>query len=305
MTAGEGEGARCARPRTVGRLRRALREPLLHFLGLGVLLFGVQGWIEAARESMDRRIEISGAEVEGLSEMWFRRFGRPPSGAELRDMVADRVREEVLAREAVRFGLDRADVVVRRRLAQKMEFLLADAAAVEPSEQTLQAFFDERAERYEEPARVGLHQVFFSRQRREDAEAEALAALRKLRSAGTEAAGAWGDPLPLEHRYSELAQPEVVALFGSEFARAVSSLDTGSWQGPIASAYGVHLVFVDERRPARPARLAEVRDRVVRDWQYERREEMDRAAYERLRARYEIVVDLPELTLAAAGSSGE
>lgn len=288
-----------------GWLRRVLGEPLVHFLGLGVAIFAVQPWVDRAPGEPDRRIEISRSEVEGLSEMWSRSRGRSPTPGQLRGLVADRVREEVLAREAVALGLDRDDVVVRRRLAQKMEFLLEDVATVEPSPEDLRVFFRERADRYGKPARVSFRHVFFSRERREDAEADARVALAELRRAGAEGAAAAGDPLLLEPGYRDLTDAEVAALFGNGFARAVSALVPGRWEGPVASGYGVHLVRVDERRPPRPVWLADVRDRVVRDWQHARREELEQAAYARLLAGYEVAVDLPEPLLAAGGSVAE
>lgn len=281
-------------------LRRASREPLVHFLGLGVAIFGLQAWVVGGPGETDRRIEITRAEVEGLAEMWSRSRGRPPTAEELRGLAADRVREEVLAREAVALGLDRDDVVVRRRLAQKMEFLLEEVASLEPSEEALRAFFEERADRYAVPGRVSFRHVYFSPERHEDAETSARRALEALRRGEAEDAGPWGDPLPLEPGFRDLSESDVASLFGDGFARTLGTLDPGRWEGPVRSGYGLHLVRVDARRPARAARLEEVRERVLRDWRHARREELERAAFARLRERYEVSVDLPEPLLAAA-----
>lgn len=286
-------------------MSRLLREPLLHFAVLGALIFGLDA-LFGPRPGQDLpRVEISAAEINHLRTLWQRTWQRPPTPAELRGAVDARVREEILYRQALAMGLDKDDTVVRRRLVQKLEFLTEDLASdTQPGEQELDRYRAANADRYSEPARLGFSQIYFNPDRRGTPQAEAAArdALLVLNAgpgSPPQAGEALGDPLlGLEFTYADVEMPEVARLFGQEFAHAIAPLAPGSWQGPVRSGYGVHLVYVSARTPGRVLPLAEVGDAVRRDFLRDRRVQHMEALYERLKAGYRIVID--EAALAGA-----
>jgi parvulin-like peptidyl-prolyl isomerase len=184
---------------------------------------------------------------------------------------------------------------VRRRLAQKLEFLSQDLLAPPaPDEEELQAWFAANAERYREPALVTFSHVFVDPDRREDrtlADADAILAELRALPSPSEGTDALGDPFMLQRYYPERSEPEISKLFGTEFAGEVAGLSLGQWHGPVLSGYGVHLVYVHHREDARDPEFAAVRERVAQDWEDERRRELNDEFYTQLRARYTIVVD--------------
>lgn len=274
------------------------RRPLPLFLLIGLCVFALERWGPVRRGAPENRIEIGSSEIARLEELWRAQAGREPTHAELAALIEDQVREEILYREAKRLGLDHDDTIVRRRLAQKMEFLMQDTAAIpEASEDELRRFYEEHRERYAEPERFSFSHVFFSSERRgADAESDARALLGELDREDGEGA-AWreaGDPFMLRREYGARSADEIAELLGGSFAEALNGLETGSWQGPVPSAYGQHLVRISSRVPARQPPLEEVRDRVLEDLYFSRRSEANAKAFTELRDRYEIHVATPE-----------
>jgi hypothetical protein len=276
-------------------LQRILREPLLHFLVLGVGLFVLYGVVEKLADESSDRIVVTEAKIENLAGLFERTWRRPPTPGELDGLIEDHVKEEIFYREALALGLDRDDTVIRRQLRLKMQFISEDVAPqTEPTEAELRAFLAEHADRFRTPSRISFTQVYLSPDRRganvrSDAE-RLLVALNIGKSDPAEA----GDPFLLEQDYRDLGAPAVERLFGGAFAVQVAELPVGRWAGPVESGYGLHLVFVHERTPARLPDLADVRDAVANEWRAVRREEANRAFYEALRARYEITVQRPQ-----------
>jgi hypothetical protein len=276
------------------RLRKILREPLLHFVVLGAGLFVLFGVVGGPAEERPDQIVVSAAKVENLAELFQRTWRRPPTQAELDGLIADHVKEEILYREALALGLETDDIVIRRRLRQKMEFLSEDVAAQgEPSEAELEAFLAEHAERFRAPARVSFSQVYLSPERRgAEAWTDAERVLVALDAGKTDPAAS-GDPFLLEQDYRQQTPHDIERLFGEQFAAGISGLPVGRWAGPVQSGYGLHVVLVRERNPEHLPQLDEVRDAVLRDWQAARRDDANRAFYDTLLARYEVTVERP------------
>jgi len=290
-------------------MRRILGEPLLQFAVLGVLLFVLFRMLGDPRNTAPQRVVVTTGQIERLAETWRRTWQRPPTRAELDGLVEDYVREEILYREALALGLDRDDTIVRRRLRQKMEFLSEDLGTPEPaSDAELQSFLETHPERFRVEARLSFRQVFLSSERRGEANSvqEAARLLVALQDdpAGADADAA-GDPLPLRAELSDATESEVERTFGSRFAVALRDVAPGRWQGPIASAYGLHLVFVRARTPAREPMLEEVRERVQSEWLVQRRREANESVYRRFRERYEVVIEEVAASDGAPGSATE
>ncbi|GKS59342.1 hypothetical protein YTPLAS18_28690 [Nitrospira sp.] len=289
-------------------MRRVIREPLLHFALLGLVIFGLNTWLDDTAVHNGLRIELTAADIGHLRTLWQRTWQRPPTADELRGAIEDRVREEILYREALAMGLDKDDTVVRRRLMQKLKFLSEDLmAGTEPTVDELQRYFREHRERYREPVRLQFSQVFFNVDRH-GAKAAGMAreALESLtaRGASANAGQALGDRLlTLVYDYPEQSVEDVARVFGDDFARQVVQLPVGGWQGPVRSGYGLHLVYIKDRRPGLVPTLASVQHAVLRDYEQAKREEAAEDFYERLRARYDIVIDQTALESLARGRS--
>jgi hypothetical protein len=271
-----------------------LREPLVHFLALGAAIFALARLAGDGGSPPAGRIEIGAAELEQLAEGFRRVWQRPPSADELAGLVEDRVREEVYYREALALGLDRADAIVRRRLRQKMEFLTEDTERAEPSRAELEAWLAAHREAFRVEPRVRFRHVYLSRERRgAGAARDAERLLAELRGDGRIDPATLGDPLPFATSGEDLSLSEVARRFGETFAARLFETPPGRFEGPIESAYGLHLVEVQERVPGRDPELAEVRDAVLRDWLAERRSRAREEGYRELRARYEVQLALP------------
>ena len=268
-----------------------LREPLLHFTIAGAVMFGGYAWLNQGGQTSlpDEPIRIGAGQVRWLQETFASQWRRRPTADEMKGLLATLTEEELLAREARALGLDQHDTVVRRRLAQKLSFLVDDTSRIaDPSEGELRRFHGEHADRYQTDPRATFHQVYFSPQRRTEAEADATAALIRA-SAGD--APVEGDPMLLDNRYDDVERTVVTSQFGVDFAHAVFAAPPGSWIGPVKLAYGLHLVQVTHLRPGGARRFEDVRDVVTNDWRRER-EKATKAAYlAKLRDKYPVVTD--------------
>jgi hypothetical protein len=293
-------------------VQRWLREPLPQFLLLGLALFVVYDVrVRYAGPGVRAdRIELTSNDLRQIGLAWVGQGRAAPSPDEMRTLVDARVREEILYREALALGLDKGDTIVQRRLAQKMEFLFEDVAALrEPTAAELNAWFEKNAERFTLPARATFRHLYFSPDRRKgSAEDAAARALRTLAAEPGDSpdASALGDPFMFQDYYGDRAPDDVAKTFGPGFARAVFQLTPGAWAGPIESGYGWHLVRVDAMTPARTPALEEVAPDVRTGWIEEQRVELREKAFEAMRARYEVVLpkDLSVTDLAAL-SPGE
>jgi hypothetical protein len=286
-------------------IRRLLRDPLLHFLLAGAALFALYAWVGGDTAEPPDRIVVSGQRMESLAATFERTWMRPPTEQELRGLVDDYVIEEILYREALALGLDRDDLVVRRRMRQKMEFMTADDAA-EPTEQELAAFLREHPDRFALPARLSFAQVYLDPERSTTPPEERVAALlERLRADGdgTREPASLGDTTLLPSALEDVTTREVADRFGAAFADALAGAPDGAWHGPVESGFGLHLVRVDARVPARAPALDEVREQVARELEAERRVRTQERFQRALREGYEI--ELPAaLAIAAPPPSG-
>jgi hypothetical protein len=270
-------------------MRKLLREPLTHFLVLGAVLFLVFDLTSETDQPGERRIVVTPGQVEQLAAQFSRTWLRDPTPAELDGLVERYVRSEIYYREALAMGLGQDDPYVRNRLALKLEVLLDDLSAeAEPDEAELARFLEEHAERFAEPARLSFRQVYLNPEQHADPAAEAQRLLELLRD-GVDP-GTLGDVSMLIPGLDGATPDEIARQFGQDFAEALKGLEPGGWVGPIRSPFGVHLVRVSQHEAARQPALAEIRDAVLAEWRDQRRREAKEQAYQRLRERYEVVM---------------
>lgn len=262
-----------------------MAEPLLHFLVIGVVLFAA---IAAAQALTRPTVRLEARDLEQLAAYWEMQTQRAPTRQELASIIQERVDEELMAREAIRVGLDKDDMIIRRRLAQKMAFASEDLTPIaEPDAATLQAFYDQRRDRYATPARLALRHVYFSQDRiGTSPKVAADAALERLRAGET----ATGDPALLPLAYADIAVADLLRDYGPAFTTAARDAPIGAWVGPVESPYGVHLVQVQGRLASETLPLASVRAEVLDAWMADQRQIRNRAFRQGLRKKYKVEI---------------
>lgn len=275
-----------------------LREPLVHFLLIGLALFAVHRVINPKPESSapSNRIELTEDDVRQISIAWMAQ-GRPaPTPEQMQSLMEAKVHEEVLYREALALGLDKDDTIVKRRLAQKMEFLAEDLSALpEPTSADLKAWFGQNAERFTLQPRTSFRHLYFSPdQRGAQTRTDAEQALAKLSGepADSQAAAGLADRFMFQEYYGDRSLEQLAKEFGPQFAQALFQLKPGLWQGPIESGYGWHLLWIDQITPGRVPAFEEIEPTVKSEWIDEQRSASKRKILDAMKARYQIV--LPE-----------
>lgn len=280
---------------------RILHEPLVHFLVIGAAVFGLYAAIDGPETVPRERIVVSEGRVQQLAQVFARTWQRPPTQEELRGLVEGYVKEEVYYREAVKLGLDRDDTAIRRRLQQKMEFLIEPPAdELQPGDGELEAFLAANRARFRVEPQFAFHQVFISAEKPEPAALRAASTLKDLRAAGAGSdAERFGDPtlLPSEMPLAPLRL--IARSFGESFAETLATLPGDEWQGPVPSPYGLHLVRVTQMSEGYDPPLKEVRAEVLQEWQHQKRQAYAAQEYQRLREAYEIVLPADDAARAA------
>jgi peptidyl-prolyl cis-trans isomerase C len=275
---------------------KLLREPLVHFLAIGAALFIIYAyWGQPDGEEQGKSITITTGEINWLTDAWEKRWNRPPTPNERKGLVDQYLRERILYREAVAMGLDQDDSVIRRRLAQKLEFLSQDLISPQPpSEEELQAYFNEHIDRYQAPDLVTMTHVFFDPDKRGnqtlvDAE-EIKVKLQALKEPPNDAQD-YGDSFMLQSYYPERSEAELLKLFGRGFAKSVFELEPQQWHGPVLSGYGTHLVYVHDHLNAPPPNFTGVEEQVQQDWETDKREELNDQFIASLMGRYDVTIE--------------
>lgn len=279
-------------------LSRFFRDPLLHFLAAGAAIYiayAVFNPVEETALEDEKTVVVTTGEIEWLANTWAKRWNRPPTEEELNGLIQQHIRETVLYREALAMGLDQDDVVIRRRLGQKLEFLTQDMLQPEPpTDDELRVYFEENISKYRAPDFITISQVFFNPDTRgddtlEDAEAAKIQ-LASLHDAPVNIKS-FGDAFFLQNYYPRITQTELAKLFGSEFAKPVFNLEPGVWHGPVLSGYGTHLVFVHGKTRQPDPVFDDVAEAVRENWVTDKRQELNDQFIGALLDRYNVVVE--------------
>lgn len=271
-----------------GPIKGWLKEPLVHFLIGGLLIYFLFAWRGVEVDPASRSIDVSRKDQAQLSLSFERMMGRSPTDAELDRQIERFVRDEILYREALRLGLDGNDPVVRRRMSQKMDMLAAaQAETAQPSDATLKDWLSERKTRFTDDGRYTLDQVYKPEM------SGAKAALQAANAANNDGAD-WhelGDPISLPKTLENQPRKEILDRFGEEFLREVEGLKASQdWQGPIASGFGWHIVRLRKHDAGKVRPLAEIREKVESDWRTSTIESRKEQAYAILRDAYTVEI---------------
>jgi len=304
-------------------LRRFFREPLVHFLLIGAALFLIYSWSHRGRGVIEpsHQIALTLDDLRTMDIYFESQWHRQPTPDEFNAMVENKVQEEVLYREGLAMGLDKEDEIVKRRMAQKMQFLAEDVAtAHEPSTEELQAWFAKNGEKFALPSRITFRHIFFGFDKRgQNAQSDAAAALVRLngKPENSPLATSLADPFMFQDYYADRTPEALAKEFGPTFATGLFKLKPQCWQGPIESGYGWHLVFIDTIIPGRIPAFEEVEPDVNTAWLGYQKEKAWREAYAKMRAKYTVLLPAPRDSQSAPpppaaprkkgvpGSSGE
>ena len=282
---------------TTNLLKKAVREPLLHFLILGIAIFVAYSLVSKGSVVEGGKIVITRGQLASTWESFTQTRQREPNAEEWKGLIRERVREEVYYREALALGLDRGDAPIRQRLRQKMEFISEDVAAqTEPSEDQLRSYLNSHPDKFRLDQHFTFSQIYLDparHGRRLNADAQQM--LAKLNNAAAKAdLSTMGDPFLLEPSSQDVSARDVARDFGEKFTAALGELPVGKWQGPVESGLGMHLVYVSKRTDGRIPQLIEVLDAVRREWANEYRLEANEKFYQGLLNRYTVTVELPQ-----------
>lgn len=280
-------------------LNRAFRDPVFHLVVIGGLLFWVDGVFNTAGDG-SHVIEINEARLIWLKNASEKATGHPPTDEMLLHLIDSYVQEEVLYREALALDMQSGDVIVRRRLAQKMRFFVDSVAySSAPDDEELRVFYDERRELFRKPERFSFSHHYFSSDRRGNAREDAGEAFVELQGmvakpgSGSGSSFA-GDPFMLPYHFAGQSSQEVSRHFGDGFAAGLSKLPVGGWSGPVRSAYGWHLVRLTQKHESVVLPYEAVADKVLTQWQEQERLKANKQALARLQEKYQVVIS-PEL----------
>jgi len=287
-------------------MKKLLREPLVHFLLIGVVLFAVYAYTDRGRGGVEssKQIRLTFDDLAQMALLFQAQWRRDPTAEELGRLVDSRVEEEVLYREGLAMGLDKDDTIVKRRMAQKMQFLAEDvAAAREPTTLELAKWYEQNRDQFQQPPRVSFRHLYFSPDRRgARAREDAASALAQLagQPEDSKLVVTLADPFMFQEYYRERAPEFLGKEFGPRFALAVAKLPPGSWQGPVESGFGWHLVFVDALVPGRIPPFEEIEGDVKTAWLAEGKTRAWEKAYQDMRAKYTVLLPAPPDAQASA-----
>jgi len=282
------------------RIKNVLHEPLLHFLVLGVLIFIAYGLLPNSSNTDSEQIIITKGELESIRATFITTWQRPPTKEEFDGLVSDRVREEVYYREALAIGLDKDDIIIRRRLRQKMEFIGNDIATqTEPSEEDLSNFLIQHPELFSIEPHLSFRQVYLNPERRANTlKGDVSSLLSQLNQADTKTNfQKLGDATLLSAEMADVRATEVTNQFGADFTKQLTQLPIHRWVGPVTSTYGVHVVYIGERTDSKKPLLSDVHDAVRREWENARLLEENEKLYKEMLKRYVVTIEQPQSTL--------
>jgi len=278
-------------------MRRLLREPLLHFLLLGAAIFAAYSLVSKGASGEPGKIVVTQGTLASMRVGFTRTWQRPPTRQELEGLIRDWVREEVYSREALALGMDKDDLIIRRRLRQKMEFVTDDVVAPpQPTDDELSAYLQAHPDLFRVEQQFTFRQVYLNPAKHDQTLARDTAQLlaQLNRAGGNAGFTAMGDSLMLDNNFAAAPASEVAKQFGEKFASKLGEIPPGQWQGPVESGYGVHVVFLAERTEGRLPPLEDVREAVRREWDNARRLEAKERFYQELLKRYTVTIERPE-----------
>lgn len=265
--------------------KRILQEPLLHFLVAGSILFF---YLSGTDTETKPQVTISQGKIKQLTAQFEKTRQRPPSAEELKALIENQIREDLSFEYGVKMGLIEDDSIIKRRVQQKIEFMLKDSiAGIDPTLEDLERYLMAHKEQYTIAPAYSFKHVYINPEQHEDVDTF----MSELQSRDIDANyKVLGDSMMLESKYSGITTAQIARLFGREFAKALDSLPLRNWQGPVMSGYGLHLVLIENKIPEHLATIEEVERQLRRDYRAEAQKNAINAFYDELTKKYDIKV---------------
>lgn len=260
---------------------RILKQPIFWFISTGFLLF----FADNQRSDIRNEIIITDMLRDRLATLWTTQTGLTASEAELDALTESWLKEEIMYQEALRLGLDREDSIVRRRLVQKLGFIAESEPLQNPEEGEVEAFYQDNIEDYTLPIRYSFQHKYFQ------TITAAESALAKIHE-GTPAEN-FGESSMLNPSYAYRSALNLNATFGAGFATRIASLPEASWQGPIQSGFGFHLIFLNAVHPEQMTPLDSITEQVFQDFQRARQLQAKDTYIENLLEEYTVIIETP------------
>lgn len=271
------------------KFKSVFRHPLFHFTVLGLLIFAWDAIKNDGPSQNSLNITITPPEISRMVSLWEKTWGRPPTADELQGLVKEHVREEIYYREAKALGLDQNDIVIRRRLRQKMEFLSSDVIETQPVEESvLLDYYNKNLNNFQASARFNLEQIYYADTQKNQASTDLL----KLK-AGEKTDG-FGDSISLPKELKNADSHKINKVFGAVFSSQIESLEPNIWHGPIQSGFGIHLVRLSSFEPAKALAFDDVKAKVETNWRAQAIIDKRDESYQSLRKNYNITIQMPE-----------
>lgn len=277
-------------------MQKILREPLFHFLMIGLSLFLLYSFLNPEADQIENNvIKIDDSDVQRLVKSYEKSWNATPDSATLKNLIADEVKSEVFYREALRMQLDHNDEIIRRRLKQKYEFLVKDLVNNEqPSESALNTFYESHKELYKESGKLTFTQIYLSPDNRQNPLQDARDLQDKINASSANIINEkiTGDPFHLQRYHQELDEFAVRQLFGKEFTNQIFKTKEVGWTEPIRSGYGIHLIKIESIKNEAILPFEHVKDRVAVDWKSDQLKAYNDQLYENLLQAYKVEYDL-------------
>lgn len=272
------------------KLMKIIQSPFFAFVLIGLALFAIDKVYQDYQGDQDYKIELTQAGIERLAMLYAKQQNREVDEETLRQLIRAHIEEQALSREAVRRGLDEDDTIIRRRLAQKMKFIIEDRYDSEPiQEKELRAFYDKNKARYATPLLLSFEHIYLNPRDNEKIY-ERAQNIQKQVNAGQD----WretGDPFMLERQYERQNLNDINKNFGTYFTREIENYlpEKNQFGPPIGSAYGLHLVRIIERIEPIEKSFDEVREQIIQDLKEEKRLIANQKAIDEVIAKYSVV----------------
>jgi peptidyl-prolyl cis-trans isomerase C len=276
-------------------IMRLFKEPAVYFLLIGASIFALYNMSQPARDArMDGVILVDETTQQWIYSNFTKQFSRPPTRSEMDTLIRVHIVSEVKYRHAIEMGLDEQDSIIRRRMAQKFDFLFGNAAADSlPSDDVLQKWYTSNSGDFLNPPTISFSHLYFSPDRRKNPSSDAAKVLKAIRE-GMEPDS---DTFPFEVEFNDATPAEVRSVLGADFVEAVFEIPAGSWSGPVRSGLGYHLVHVSRVTQGGMPPLESIRDAVLQDWRAEESDRILQNLIDELTDQFEIDIDSRALTL--------
>lgn len=266
--------------------KRILQEPLLHFFVVGSLLFI---YLSNNDTTAKPEIVISNGKIKQLTAQFTKTRQRSPTSEELKALIDNQVREELAFKHGTQMGLVENDTIIKRRVQQKLEFMLNDSiASLEPSQEELQTYIDTHKDKFTIAPVYSFKHIYINPDKHENTDLFIL----KLKNRNLDEVYIdSGDSVMLESQYTDLSSAQISRLFGLKFSKSLNALSLNKWLGPVKSGYGLHLVTIDKKIPEHLDTLDEMGTDIRREYRVYIQKKARDAFYEELLANYDLIIE--------------